>query len=266
MKKFTTCAQAKRDNKLSYLGNTAISMKLKKNIKVNGIKTYCIYLSPASSSGHNICPFASIECELGCLATSGRVKMETNSKRVISDARLKKTLLYINNPDYFWSWVVAEIELAKQLAEKQGYGFAVRFNGTSDIDLTKVLINGKTLFELFPDVTMYDYTKNVGKFMNAPKNYHLTFSYSGRNEDSAKMLLKAGHNIAVVFNVQKGKELPKSFLGYKVIDGDLTDLRYADPKNVIVGLRWKNIKDKAINEKIKNSVFVVQPTDSRCTL
>jgi len=258
MKKFTNRSRAKRETGLSYLGNTAISMKLKKNIKVNGIKTYCIYLSPASSSGHNICPFASIECEMGCLATSGRVKMETDNKHIITDARLKKTLLYINNPEYFWNWVVAEMKAEKAKAEKQNFGFAVRFNGTSDIDLTKVFINGKTLFELFPDVQFYDYTKNVGKFMNKPANYHLTFSYSGRNVENAKMLLNAGFNVAVVFNVPKGKDLPATFLGYPVIDGDLTDYRPSDPLNVIVGLRWKNIKNKAVNEKIKNSVFVVQ--------
>jgi hypothetical protein len=184
--------------------------------------------------------------------------MENKDRHIITDARYKKTNLFFDNPDYFMSWVVAEMTAAKKLAEKQGFGFAVRFNGTSDIDLTKVLINNKTLFELFPDVQFYDYTKNVGKFMNAPANYHLTFSYSGRNIENAKMLLNNGFNVAVVFNVPKGKDLPATFLGYPVIDGDLTDYRPSDPANVIVGLRWKNIKNKVVNEQIKNSVFVVQ--------
>ena len=31
-------------------------------------------------------------------------------------------------------------------------------------------------------------------------------------------------------------KLPKKYLGRKVINGDKTDLRFTDPKNIIVGL------------------------------
>ena len=42
-------------------------------------------------------------------------------------------------------------------------------------------------------------------------------------------------NVAVVFR----KELPATYLGRKVINGDETDLRFLDEKNVIVGLKAK---------------------------
>ena len=44
-----------------------------------------------------------------------------------------------------------------------------------------------------------------------------------------------GMNVAVVFR----KELPATYLGRKVINGDETDLRFLDEKNVIVGLKAK---------------------------
>jgi len=43
-------------------------------------------------------------------------------------------------------------------------------------------------------------------------------------------------NVAVVF---RNKILPETYLGYKVINGDKTDLRFLDEKGVIVGLYAK---------------------------
>ena len=48
-------------------------------------------------------------------------------------------------------------------------------------------------------------------------------------------VLNEGGNIAVVFR----KDLPDTFAGRKVVNGDLHDLRYLDPKNVVVGLKAK---------------------------
>jgi hypothetical protein len=258
---FTNRSKAVKEIGVSYLGNTAISMKLKKNTKVNGQKTYCIYLSPSNTSGYDVCPFASKECKAGCLATSGRVKMESATKHNITDARVKKTCLFAENTEYFMNWLVAEMQAAKALSNSQGYEFSARLNGTSDIDYTSIKLYGMTIFELFPDVQFYDYTKNAKKFDNKPANYHLTFSYTGRNETKAMDLLSKGFNVAVIFNVGKNKPLPAMYKGYKVIDGDLTDYRPSDERGVIVGLRWKQIKDKAVNETVKQSVMVVQLSD-----
>jgi hypothetical protein len=43
-----------------------------------------------------------------------------------------------------------------------------------------------------------------------------------------------GMNIAAVF-----KEVPEKYIGRPVINGDDTDLRFLDPKGVIVGLKAK---------------------------
>ena len=48
--------------------------------------------------------------------------------------------------------------------------------------------------------------------------------------------VKTGQNVAVVF---RSKDIPKVWKGLNVFNGDITDLRFLDPKNVIVGLYAK---------------------------
>jgi hypothetical protein len=48
-------------------------------------------------------------------------------------------------------------------------------------------------------------------------------------------------NMVQVFNVAKGKDLPAKLGTIDVIDGDSSDLRFLDPKGVIVGLRLKSL-------------------------
>ena len=117
------------------------------------------------------------------------------------------------------------------------------------------------IFEIFNDVEFYDYTKNHNKFKNKPSNYHLTYSYTGRNWVNCENLLLYGFNIAMIFNVKKESELPVSYKGYSVVNGDLTDNRVADAKGVIVGLKWKRIANKANEARVLKSVFVVNPTE-----
>jgi hypothetical protein len=53
--------------------------------------------------------------------------------------------------------------------------------------------------------------------------------------------------VAVVFD-----KLPETYLGKPVIDGDVSDLRFLDPKGVIVGLKAKG------KAKKDSSGFVVK--------
>lgn len=260
---FTTMADAKRKTGLSYLGTTGISAKLIKNeIKENTL-TYCIYLAPANTSGYNVCPASTLECRKGCLATSGRAGMDLKTgANIIKNARIKKSKLFVENQNFFMNWLAKEIVSARMKAIKNKMNFAVRLNGTSDIDWNNVrFINGKTIFEIFYDVEFYDYTKNKNKFKNKPANYHLTLSYTGRNWTACKEILDNKENVAMVFNIPNNKPLPKEYKGYEVVNGDITDLRIKDRKGVIVGLHWKNIANKRVNEEIKNGIFAIQPND-----
>ena len=254
---FINRSQAKKQTGLSYLGNINSSAKLVKNQKISDNYTYVLYLAPAETSGYNTCKYSTPECRMGCLSNSGRVKVEEYAgKSVIKNARVKKTKLFFENQGFFMQWVVAEMKSYQAKAKKDGYFFSARLNGTSDIDWTEIRLNGQTIFEIFPDVQFYDYTKNFRMYnKQLPKNYHLTFSYSGRNEKKSLELLSKGFNVAVVFN---SPEFPKTWNGYKVINGDLTDYRPLDGNGVVVGLKYKSLANKKINEKILKSCFVVQ--------
>ena len=65
-------------------------------------------------------------------------------------------------------------------------------------------------------------------------------SRSERNKAECLEALSLGFNVAVVF-----RNKPQTFWNRPVIDGDLHDLRFLDPKGVIVGLSPKGAKAKA---------------------
>jgi hypothetical protein len=257
---FTTIAQARKQAKLSYLGGVAISAKIDHSRKYSHQYTYALYLAPANVSGYNVCSHSTPECRLGCLNTSGRAGVEEFCDVTrIHDARVKKTRLFYEHTAFFMEWLFAEIMSARAKALRDGYYFSVRLNCTSDIDWTKVLVDGKNIFQIFPDVQFYDYTKNANKFNEKPLNYHLTYSYTGRNQELCKALLQRGFNVAMVFNVKDESQLPKTYCGYQVINGDLTDYRINDAKGIIVGLKWKRIANRQNEKKVLNSCFVVNP-------
>lgn len=253
---FVNRAQAKIMTGLSYIGTINSSAKIIKSKIVSKVYTYIVYLSPAGTSGYQVCPNATKECMMGCLSNSGRVKVEEYAgKSVIKKARIKKTKLFFEQQEFFMRWMVAEIISYQKKAEKDGYAFSCRLNGTSDIDWTEIYLDGKNIFEIFPDVQFYDYTKDAKRFVNMPDNYHLTFSYSGRNEAMSKKLLAQGFNVAVVFDTP---DFPETWNGFPVINGDLTDYRPLDGSGVVVGLKYKKLADNDINEYVKNSCFVVR--------
>jgi len=73
--------------------------------------------------------------------------------------------------------------------------------------------------------------------------YKITFSRSETNELDAYRILKDGGNVAIVF----ADELPETWNGFSVINGDETDLRYFDPVNVVVGLKAKGDAKKDLS-------------------
>ena len=257
---FTTVGNAKKVTGLSYLGSVASSSKIAKGLQYNEM-TYILYLAPANQSGYEVCPMRTPECTEACLTESGHNRIDVK-KNAINKARIKKTKLFFEERDFFMAWLVTEIEKAKADADKAGMRFSVRLNGTSDIEPTLFKHNGKVIFDLFDDVTFYDYTKVAKRFRLLDKytNYDLTYSFSGHNMLQCLDLLdKAKGRVAMVF---EGKTLPVSFMGYKVIDGDAYDMRYLDEQGVIVGLKFKKVRnqiDTANNKFIipMNSQFSV---------
>jgi len=87
-----------------------------------------------------------------------------------------------------------------------------------------------------------------------PENYHLTFSLNEKNHKEGLEVLKCGGNVAMVFR----NTPPKTYKGYNVINGDLHDMRFTDPKNVIVGLKEKlHLNPETGKKERDNSGFVI---------
>jgi len=260
--KFISIANAKRQTKLSYLGGVSTSAKIMHSQEFSHQHTYAIYLAPANISGYNVCSHSTPECRMGCLNTSGRAGMEIIAGLTkTSNCRIKKTRLFVEHQDFFMAWMIAEIKLKQAKAKREHFYFSVRLNATSDINWQKVFYKGKTIFEIFPEITFYDYTKNHNKFNNIVPNYHLTLSYTGRNWDKCLDILAKGYNVAMVFNVKHEKDLPAMYKGFKVINGDLTDYRVDDAKGIIIGLKWKRIANRDAEKLVLNSCFVITPAN-----
>lgn len=203
---------------------------------LHGYLTGGIHFAPATLSGHQVCPMASAGCKLACLNTSGHGRYQR-----VQDSRIKKTQYFYHSRDEFMRQLVKEIAALVRKAARNGKTPAIRLNLTSDVQWESIKVDGMTIFEHFPTVQFYDYTKIVKRVLPTSearkiRNYHLTFSRSESNQAHVELAVAAGANVAVVF---AGKELPKKYLGKRVINGDETDLRFLDPKGVVVGLLTK---------------------------
>jgi len=227
---------------------TTANTKIKKGEKL-GFMTFGIHLAPAKLSGFNTCPSASEGCAAACLNTAGMGVYST-----VQSARIAKTLLFFKERDSFMSQLVKEITAAIKKAVKNEMIPCFRLNLTSDLAWEKIRHNGQTIFELFPDVQFYDYTKVYSRMASflageLPKNYHLTFSRAESNELATSAILASGGNVAAVFR----GALPASWSGKAVVSGDESDLRFKDPQGVIVGLVEKG------KAKKDTSGFVLEP-------
>jgi hypothetical protein len=218
---------------------TTANTKIKKGEKM-GFMSFGIHLAPAKLSGFNVCKDASAGCAAACLNTSGHGAFSS-----VQNARIAKTKLFFSDKVAFLSQLKKEIIAAIKKAEKNAMQPCFRLNLTSDLPWEKIKFEEKSIFELFPSVRFYDYTKTperITKFLagELPENYHLTFSRSESNGLLAESVLASGGNVAMVFR----KSLPKKFLGRDVVNGDETDLRFLDPRGVIVGLVEKGMAKK----------------------
>jgi hypothetical protein len=210
--------------------------KLMKGQK-KGYLSSVLHLAPADLSGKNTCPKATAGCKAACLNTAGRggIFKKGETTNVIQQARIRKTKAFFEDRRAFLNELTVEIIKTIKSAEKKNLIPVFRLNGTSDISWEKYEVaNGKNIFQMFPDVQFYDYTKIVGRKVSHIPNYHLTFSKADGNDMDVRLAASNGMNIAAVF-----KELPEKYIGRPVINGDDTDLRFLDPKGVIVGLKAK---------------------------
>lgn len=229
--------------------------------QAQGYNTYILHLAPADVSGYETCAKRTAGCTAACLNTAGRGGMfkRGESTNVIQEARKRKTRMFFENRVEFMVLLVKDIELAIKQSARLGLIPVFRLNGTSDLAFEKyeVVRNGKlfrNVFAAFPEVQFYDYTKILGRKVKDIPNYQLTFSAADGNDSDVYKAIAEGLNVAVVFGVKKTDALPTEYLGREVFNGDESDLRFLDPKGVIVGLYAKG------KAKKDTSGFVKYPT------
>ena len=206
-----------------------------------GVLTGILYMAPHTvGGGKTLCPFSTAGCRAVCLYTAGRGGMNS-----VQQARIRKAQAFQADPKAFAAKIREDVAELVKMAERRNMIPAVRLNGTTDIEWERY-----DIMQQFPYVQFYDYTKwPASQRTKLPSNYHLTYSFSEKPNAAVQLLAwKArGVNTAVVFN----KTLPSFWwcgdMNYylPVINGDETDLRFTDPKGVIVGLKTKGYARKA---------------------
>lgn len=226
-----------------------------------GFNTYILHLAPANLSGYETCAKRTAGCTAACLNTAGRGGMfkKGESTNVIQQARIRKTKMFFENRVEFMVTLVKDIELGIKQSAKKNLIPVFRLNGTSDLAFEKyeVVRNGKlfrNIFVAFPEVTFYDYTKILGRKISEIANYSLTFSAADGNDADVMKAIAQGYNVATVFGLKKTEPMPETYLGRPVFNGDESDLRFLDPKGVIVGLYAKG------KAKKDTTGFVKYPT------
>jgi hypothetical protein len=232
-----------RRMKLLNIDQNAKTVKGQKQGYLTGI----LYLAPANLSGYEVCPGRSKGCTADCLYYAGR-----GAFKKVQAARVSKTKWFHEDRKGFVELLNREISSLFFKSSKKDLIPCVRLNGTSDIDWEAFHQTKYSLIQNNPLIQFYDYTKRLDR--KTSYNYHLTFSLSETNEKLAVKALDKGWNVAVVFK----DKLPETYqIGKRVlpvIDGDLNDLRFLDPKCVVVGLKAKGRARKDTSGFVKEHI------------
>lgn len=205
--------------------------KIQKGTKM-GYLSFILHLAPADLSGRETCPKRTAGCTAACLNTAGRGGMfkRGENTNMIQKARIRKTQYFFNNRAEFMADLVSDINKAIRFAERKGLTPVFRLNGTSDLSWEKyTAAYGMNIFELFPNVQFYDYTKVLGRKVKHLTNYHLTFSKADGNDSDVAEALFQGMSVVAVYD-----KIPAG-----VPSADETDLRFLDAKGVMLGLKAK---------------------------
>ena len=205
--------------------------KIQKGTKM-GYLSFILHLAPADLSGKETCPKRTAGCTAACLNTAGRGGMfrKGENTNMIQKARIRKTQYFFNNRAEFMVDLANDIKKAIRFAERKGLTPVFRLNGTSDLSWEKyTVVEGFNIFEMFPTVQFYDYTKVLGRKVKHLTNYHLTFSKADGNDSDVAEALFQGMSVVAVYD-----KIPAG-----VPSADETDLRFLDAKGVMLGLKAK---------------------------
>ena len=228
---------------MGLLSNANTNPKTSKQLKKRKIEGVILHLTPdrLADGKRTVCAWSTQGCRDMCLNTAGRSqvtgKLDPINLRMyrIHRARISKTMKWLDERNMFLRELKRELDLLATRALRKGYAAVARLNGTSDIPWESHID-----MEHYR-IQFYDYTKSLNRMQRwlkgmMPKNYYLIYSRSELTSDrTIRMICAKRGNVAVVFK----DELPKTYLGIRVINGDNHDFRFLDNRGVIVGLKAK---------------------------
>jgi hypothetical protein len=235
--------------KTNLLSNS--NLKLEKN----DIPTWGLSLMPEkrNSFGIDLCENSNIHCRSSCIVNSGGARFGA-----VMNARIEKTDFFLSDKPRFLKILFAEltyIDATEDLA-------LIRLNMFSDVDwYNEFLTYGYDLTK-FKNLIFYGYTKRptILEKSSELSNFDCIFSYSGYNWRLCEHYLNQGLcNVGVVFKLKKKDQLPKTWNGFPVLDGDLNDqrLKSIDGTGYIIALRYKSSVAKG-SKTYKPSKFVIE--------
>lgn len=164
----------------------------------------------------NVCRWSTPGCRAACLGNSGHLGIQGGAA---SRAMLARYVMLCLFPDMFWQIVDHEIGQHHRRVARCGKVLVVRVNGTSDIDVPQWLTDAH------PDVEFQDYTKQpIARSGWVRPNYYVVRSITERDGPNPEH----DGNYVVPVDLPRGAPLPKRYMGRRVIDGDVHDLRCAD--------------------------------------
>ncbi len=235
------------------------SVKVIKGEKIGYLTGVCYMSNAVKIAGVATCSHAvKAGCVEPCLAMSGHMSLAG-----AVEARADRLSLLIKDTALFFEILSRELKALEKAAKRKRFKVAGRLNGTTDLDWTRITFNGATIFEHFPRITWYDYTKNP-KIAQAysDRGVSVTFSYYKKAATADLLhLLDRGVNIAIAY--RDTLPITQSIGGrsVEVINGDLHDLRFLDKKGAIVGLKYKNQtmhkKAAEVNATAHESGFII---------
>jgi len=216
-----------------------------------GYLSFILHLAPADLSGREVCPKRTRGCTDACLNTAGRGGMfkRGETTNVIQKARIRKTEYFFNDREAFMEDLVTDIMKAVNYARRKGLKPVFRLNGTSDLSWEKypTRYGADNIFDQFPTLQFYDYTKVLGRKVKDIPNYHLTFSAADGNDSDVAEALLQGMSVATVFD-----KIPAG-----VYSADEDDLRFLDPRGIVLGLKAKGRAKKDTSGFVRRTIAIV---------
>lgn len=239
-----TWKQFRIDNGFSSYADLLTLPSVQHKLKKSKIYTVGLTIQHANVSGIETCAWRG-HCTSVCVLDNGNGRYSSVQK-----ARNVKTQFLAKHPVEFLRILGSEIRKHSEENEE----VLVRLNVNSDLRWYVILPTLSNGHPQMPNVSIYDYTKNPavlhGNGMAGDK-YRVIYSINEKSDlGKVRQFLSRGGTVAIVTNRKKNGKVLESFLGVRVVDGDLSDDRYNE-----TGV-WVDLAAKGKARKMPDVGFV----------